>query len=166
MRILAPLAMVLAVFVIAACGGGDEAPTQPQASPFGTITVAEGTNRLEIDPPRRPPPRTLRIKDLRVGTGPVAHRGDRVAVYYKGVDYETGKRAADTWPPGRSLELRLGFTGWGDEWEEGIEGMRAGGRRELIVPFPEGRVTYYVVDLVRVRPGSDETAASAEGGSP
>jgi hypothetical protein len=152
MRVLTSFVTVFAVLVISACGGSDDTPTRTQVSPFATITATQGTNRIGIDPPRRRPPRSLRIKDIEVGTGPVAQHGDNVAVHYKGVNYRTGKVVAHTWPPTRPLQLRLGLTGWGDQWEKGIEGMRVGGRRELIARLPEGPVIDYVVDLVRVQP--------------
>lgn len=98
------------------------------------------------------------MRDIKVGSGPVAHRGDQVAVHYRSVDYKTGKMVSNTWPPSKPLIVRrLGFEGWGESWEEGIEGMRVGGRRELVIPkrlTGQGSTLDYVVDLEGVRPAS------------
>ena len=101
---------------------------------FATITRGGDVSKFDIDPPERPSPKHLVIRDIEVGSGPVARRGDDIAIYYIGDYYGNGKPSVRTWPPGSPLEIRLGFEGWGDTWEEGIEGMRVGGLRELIVP--------------------------------
>jgi peptidylprolyl isomerase len=125
---------------------------------FATVSGGErGGPEPNIDPPGRAPPEQLLIRDLEVGSGPVAHRGDRVAVRYMGVDYRSGKVRFRDWSYPAPLEYRLGAGGNGAAFEEGIVGMQAGGRRELVIP---SRLSYgsdgldYVVGVARVEPAS------------
>lgn len=83
--------------------------------------------------PQGPPPRQLEVRDLQEGSGAPVERGDYVTFQYVGVDYETGRQFVSSWGGG----LRNFTVGAGKEipgMEKGIEGMRPGGRRELIVP--------------------------------
>jgi len=143
--------------LLGGCGsGGDEAPSEPetwaQNASFGAISVDPGGDQPKIEPPNSPPPEQLQSRDLKVGSGTVARRGDEVFVYYVGVEYRSGQVMARTWLPRKPLIFRLGSGGWDETWEEGIEGMRAGGLRELVVPeaFPNGPTLDFVVKLVRV----------------
>jgi peptidylprolyl isomerase len=142
-------------------GGPAEEPAAPppaQEGRFGTITGGEGGKKLAIDPPPGPPPKGVLSRDLEVGDGAVARYGDEVEVYYIAVDYKTGKEKYSNWPPSPDpFGFRLGFGAVNGTWQEGIEGMRVGGRRELIIPshlfYGTGSVDY-VVDLVDVQPAS------------
>jgi len=153
------IAVMAAAFACWGCGEDEVATSSgTQTDRFATITDERDGSKPHIDPPNRPPPKQPLVRGIKVGSGPVAHRGDEVSVYYIGVNYRTGKRMYQTWPPPKSpYTLRLGFGGSGDAWEKGIEGMRVGGRRELIVPsrllFRTGTIDY-VVDLVRVERAS------------
>lgn len=162
------LALVIAIAAALQLGcwgcGSDEATTgtTPQGSPFATITGGKGRTQPHIDPSDRPPPRKALVRDLKVGSGPAVQRGDRVAVYYVGVDYKTGKTKYENWPPSPApYVVRIGFSSVARAWEEGIEGMRAGGSRELIIPshlaFKTGTLDY-VVKLARILPPSQKTA--------
>jgi peptidylprolyl isomerase len=140
--------------------GSDQAATSAEGRGvhFGTITGGKGQAKPRIHPPGGPPPKKPLVRDLKVGTGPVAHRGDTITVHYIAVDYKTGKERYENWPPTnkpKPFVFELGSGGVSDAWEEGIEGMRIGGRRELIVPskllFQNGTLDY-VVELVRVKP--------------
>jgi peptidylprolyl isomerase len=149
---------VVACLALSACGSG-EAETSPapatwdQVASFGAVSIKPGGAQPQIEPPNSPPPGQLRSRDLVVGSGPAARRGDEVFVYYVGVEYKSGRVMARTWLPRKPLVFNLGTGGWDKTWEEGIEGMRAGGIRELVVPeaFPDGPTLDFVVKLVRVR---------------
>ncbi len=95
-----------------------------------------------------------------MGTGPVVGPRDRVAVYYTSVDYRSGRTQLQTWPP-PPLPLVVQLSGR-EAWEDGIVGMRAGGRRELIIPsgpaIGNGALDY-VFDLVRIEPASSKAPA-------
>jgi len=113
--------------------------------------------------PDAPPPDSLVIADLREGKGKwPALQGRLVTVQFVGVLYDSKEKFRSSWEIGRPSTFRLG---WGDAiegWEEGLAGMYAGGRRELIVPpsqgygdkregsIPPGSTLVYVVDLLDV----------------
>ena len=74
----------------------------------------------------------LRITDLKIGEGKEAKEGNEVAVNYKGT-LENGKefdssygRAPFTFPLGQGKVIK--------GWDEGVAGMRVGGKRELVIP--------------------------------
>jgi peptidylprolyl isomerase len=79
----------------------------------------------------------LKYVDLQVGTGDVATKGADVAVHYTGWLYVDGKRgmkfdsSIDRRTP---FQFKLGSGGVIRGWDEGVEGMRVGGKRELIIP--------------------------------
>ena len=151
-----------------ACGeGGSTASEQESGSrfiaaanpPFAAISRAADA-RPEIDPPDGPSPKKVRIRDLEAGSGPLAKRGDWVAVHYIGFEYETGKQKyPGSWPPYPPREFRLGSGGNGGPFERGIEGMKAGGLRELIVPpsrlYGPGGIDY-VISLARIESDSEQ----------
>ncbi|OJX64998.1 MAG: peptidylprolyl isomerase [Micrococcales bacterium 73-13] len=114
----------------------------------------------EIDFIEGPEPEELVITDLEVGDGAEAKPGDRVEVHYVGVDFESGAEFDSSWGRGQSIEFPL--AGLIAGWQEGIPGMRVGGRRQLVIPpelayGPEGaghrlsgRTLIFVIDLLRV----------------
>lgn len=117
--------------------------------------------RPEIEPMLEPAPSTLTIKDDVIGEGDAAVAGGVVNVHYLGVDYETGEEFDSSWGRNQSIEFPLGRLIKG--WQEGIPGMKIGGRRTLICP-PEyaygpagsghhlsGRTLVFVIDLLGVK---------------
>ncbi|MBX3091438.1 MAG: FKBP-type peptidyl-prolyl cis-trans isomerase [Cryobacterium sp.] len=105
-------------------------------------------------------PDALQKKDLDIGTGPEAIAGATVEVHYVGVDFETGEEFDSSWSSGQSITFPL--RGLIAGWQEGIPGMRVGGRRELVIP-PHlaygpaggrhelaGRTLIFVIDLLGV----------------
>lgn len=79
-------------------------------------------------------------------------KGDTVVIYYVRAHDKTGKAEFTRWPPQKPLEWKL-FGG--AAWERKIEGMKAGGRREMLIPsrlaFGEGAIDY-MFDLVAIKP--------------
>ena len=115
----------------------------------------------EIDRPDGPAPDSLTIHDLTVGDGAEAKPGDTVVVHYSGVDFETGDQFDSSWDRGESISFPL--RGLIQGWQDGIPGMKVGGRRELVIP-PElaygpaggghrlsGRTLIFVIDLLDVK---------------
>ena len=79
----------------------------------------------------------LQYNDIKVGTGDVAMKGNKVQVNYTGWIYMDGKRGAkldSSLDAGKPLEFKLGDGKVIPGWDEGIEGMKVGGKRELIIP--------------------------------
>jgi peptidylprolyl isomerase len=116
--------------------------------PFSAIDVRGGGKDPRFNPPDRPAPKKLLHRSLEEGSGPPVERGDEVAIRYAGAMYESGEvRYGGTAGP-----FRLGSGGMGGAFERGIEGMRAGARRELIVPsrFLGGSgAVDYVIEVTR-----------------
>src|SRR5919206_32025 len=91
-------------------------------------------NRPEIDFPDGPPPQDLRIVDEVVGDGVEAQPGMTVSAHYVGVAYSSGEEFDASWNRGRPLDFRLGVGQVIPGWDQGIQGMRVGGRRRLVIP--------------------------------
>ena len=92
------------------------------------------TNKPEIDFPEGAPPKDLEITDLWVGDGKVAGPGDTVDVHYVGVAYSTGEEFDASWNRGEPLQFRLGVGQVIQGWDQGVQGMKVGGRRKLVIP--------------------------------
>lgn len=105
-------------------------------------------------------PADLVINDIEVGTGAEATPGATVDVHYLGVDLETGEEFDSSWSRGQSINFPLGSLIAG--WQQGIPGMKVGGRRQLICPPHlaygpaggghqlSGRTLIFVIDLLGV----------------
>lgn len=114
----------------------------------------------EFDAPTGPAPSELVIRDIIVGEGDEASAGDVVTVHYAGVEYETGEEFDSSWNRGESIQFPLNNLIEG--WKQGIPGMKAGGRRELVVPpalaygpagaghFLSGKTLIFIIDLIAV----------------
>lgn len=113
----------------------------------------------EIDFLEGPTPTELVITDLIVGDGAEATEGARVDVHYVGVDFETGEQFDASWDRGESINFPL--SGLIAGWQEGIPGMKVGGRRQLVIPpalaYGEsgghrlsGRTLVFIIDLIGV----------------
>ena len=106
-------------------------------------------------------PIELVITDLEVGDGAEATPGATVDVHYVGVDFETGEEFDSSWGRGESIQFPL--SGLIRGWQEGIPGMKVGGRRQLVTPplyaygpvggghRLSGRTLVFVIDLLGVR---------------
>jgi peptidylprolyl isomerase len=114
----------------------------------------------EFDFPEGPAPTELVIEDIQVGDGTEAGPGQTVTVHYAGIDFETGEQFDSSWDRGESIEFRL--KGLIVGWQEGIPGMKVGGRRKLTIP-PEmaygpagsghrlsGKTLVFIIDLLAV----------------
>ncbi|WP_415297278.1 FKBP-type peptidyl-prolyl cis-trans isomerase [Cellulosimicrobium sp. SJTW-1] len=123
-------------------------------------TGENGLSRPEVDAPEDPAPTELVVEDITVGDGPEATPGATVNVHYLGVEYETGEEFDASWNRGESINFPLRSLIAG--WQQGIPGMKVGGRRKLVVP-PElaygpaggghrlsGKTLIFVIDLLGV----------------
>jgi peptidylprolyl isomerase len=114
----------------------------------------------EIDPPDGPAPTTLEIADLVVGDGAEAVPGARVTVHYVGVEFDSGEQFDASYDRGEPIEFPL--AGLIQGWQDGIPGMRVGGRRRLTIPPHQaygpaggghrlsGKTLIFVIDLLGV----------------
>jgi peptidylprolyl isomerase len=117
----------------------------------------------EIDFPGGEPPKDLEIKDIWEGDGPVAKAGDTVSVHYVGVAFSTGEEFDASWNRGTPLKFQLGVGQVIAGWDQGVQGMKVGGRRQLVIPahlaygdrgaggrIGPGETLIFVCDLVGV----------------
>ena len=91
-------------------------------------------DKPEIDYPEGAPPADLEITDIREGDGKVASAGDTVTVHYVGVAFSSGEEFDASWSRGEPLEFTLGVRQVISGWDQGLQGMRVGGRRKLVIP--------------------------------
>ncbi len=118
----------------------------------------------EISIPQGQPPADLVAEDLEVGDGPEAGPGQEVSVHYAGVAWSTGRQFDASWDRNEPFEFILGRGQVIAGWDQGVAGMRVGGRRRLTIPpdlgygsrgaggvIKGGETLVFVVDLLNVR---------------
>jgi peptidylprolyl isomerase len=131
------LLLVVLALALAGCGG-DDGETAAKATATSKATATPSNTDLTKKPvvtvPDELPPDTLQKRDIVVGKGPVAKKGDTVTVQYVGVAWSTGQEFDASWDRGQPFTFKLGEGKVIKGWDEGVPGMRKGGRRELTIP--------------------------------
>jgi FKBP-type peptidyl-prolyl cis-trans isomerase len=148
--------------LVSACGGSTkeseadkfastaEQQAKTQATAAGTATTQSTPTATKVTPsagerdiatkPKIPkqtgsPPKTLKVEDLITGTGPAAKSGDKISVRYVGTLYDNGKEFDSSWKRGKApFQLTLGQGQVIQGWDQGLVGMKVGGRRRLTIP--------------------------------
>ena len=118
----------------------------------------------EIEFPDPEPPTDLVVTEVREGAGAEAVAGKQVLVHYVGVAHSTGEEFDASYNRGEPLSFRLGVGQVISGWDQGVQGMKVGGRRQLVIPphlgygdrgaggvIKPGETLIFVVDLVEVR---------------
>jgi peptidylprolyl isomerase len=118
----------------------------------------------EITIPDTEPPAALVIEDLTIGDGDEAIPGRQVSVHYVGVAWSTGQQFDASWDRNEAFDFGLGGGQVIQGWDEGVAGMRVGGRRRLTIPphlgygqqgaggvIKGGETLVFVVDLLDAR---------------
>ena len=90
--------------------------------------------RPQIDKPQGDIPFELVVDDLVVGEGAEATAGTTVSVHYVGVAFRSGEEFDASWNRGQPFSFRLGRGQVIQGWDQGVQGMRVGGRRQLTIP--------------------------------
>jgi len=121
------------------------------------------TEKPEIDFYEGPPPTDLVITDLVVGDGAEAVAGQNVSVHYVGVAHSTGEEFDASYNRGSTFQFPLGGGRVIAGWDQGVQGMKVGGRRQLVIPphlgygdrgaggaIKPGETLIFVVDLLAV----------------
>jgi peptidylprolyl isomerase len=147
-RTLILLVLIPGLVLVAGCGGDD---------------AANEATKPKVEVPDGEPPKELKVRDIIKGTGAEAAAGRTVTVHYVGVAWSDKHEFDASWG-GEPFSVRLGqdpprvILGW----EQGLPGMKVGGRRELIIPpalgyreFGQGSIKpnetlVFVVDLLEV----------------
>jgi len=88
----------------------------------------------EVTIPDSPAPTNLVVEDLEVGGGEEARAGQRVSVHYVGVAWSNGQQFDASWDRGSPFEFQLGKGNVILGWDQGVAGMKVGGRRRLTIP--------------------------------
>lgn len=120
-------------------------------------------NKPTITIPQEEPPAELVKIDITVGTGDEATKGMNVSVHYVGVAWSNGQEFDASWNRGDAFEFRLGAGQVIQGWDDGVAGMKVGGRRQLTIPpdmgygsrgaggvIKGGETLVFVVDLLNV----------------
>lgn len=120
-------------------------------------------NKPSVTIPNEAPPTQLNIVDDVVGAGDEATKGRNVSVHYVGVAWSNGKQFDASWDRNEPFEFRLGAGQVIQGWDEGVAGMKVGGRRTLTIPpdmgygsrgaggvIKGGETLVFVVDLLNV----------------
>lgn len=164
MKTLLTIISLCALLAFAGCG--DDSSDEETTS-GGTTTAAESSEDTSTKPkvtvPDGEPPQELVERDLVEGTGPEAKKGDEVTVQYVGVGYDSEKEFDASWDRGEPFTFQLGSGLVIPGWEQGVEGMKAGGRRELTIPsdlaygatgspptIGPNETLIFVIDLVKI----------------
>jgi peptidylprolyl isomerase len=118
----------------------------------------------DVTVPGGEPPAQLQMEDLAVGEGAEAAAGSEVDVHYVGVSWSSGRQFDASWDRRDTFSFRLGAGQVISGWDQGVAGMRVGGRRRLTIPpdlaygsrgaggvIGPGETLVFVVDLVGVR---------------
>jgi peptidylprolyl isomerase len=132
-----PIALIAlcAVPAFAGCGSSSDSSSESTGSSGATTSESSAEKtKPKVTVPTGAPPKELEVKELEEGSGAEAKSGDEVTVQYVGVDYKNGKEFDSSWSRNEPFPLTLGAGSVIPGWEQGIEGMKVGGRRELIIP--------------------------------
>lgn len=175
LRRLAVPALALALFA-AGCGDDNEEETgttepaaaetaspTPEATEVPTADLKDTETKPVIGKPSGDPPEKLVKEDIVTGKGKTAKKGSTLKMQYVGVAFSTGEEFDASWERGEPFEFQLGAGMVIAGWDQGIVGMKEGGRRRLTIPpdlayGPAGappaigpnETLIFVVDLVEV----------------
>jgi peptidylprolyl isomerase len=154
-KIVIALTALLAAALVAACGNqpkdsrdsasGAAPPAETAASTTTDTTAASApatggkistdlTKKPEVPKPSGSPPKKLETEDIVKGKGKAAKKGDQVTMQYVGVSWSTGEQFDASWDSGQPFDFELGAGNVIQGWDEGIVGMKEGGRRKLTIP--------------------------------
>jgi peptidylprolyl isomerase len=143
-RIQLPIVLAAAAIAVAGCGGGGgnatnaaipagPGPTTPAPPPAST-NLKDTKTKPAVPKPTGAPPKKLVVKDIVVGKGKAAKKGDHLSMQYVGVTFADGKEFDSSWDSGSPFSLQLGQGMVIKGWDQGLVGIKPGGRRELTIP--------------------------------
>ena len=128
--------VMLCVGLSLACSRGHSSSSDRTGSSGGSVPSVANAANVHAEPiisaGSPPRPTSLVTKDLVVGTGATAAAANTVTVQYVGANYADGKDFDSSWQRGQPATFRLSGTVAG--FGQGIAGMKAGGRREIVIP--------------------------------
>ena len=179
------LSLVALACLAGACGyapvpSADSGPvatttqTQPSPGASGSPSAAGSDNFSEgANLPLVKFPDGLQLADIKVGDGQVAKKGDKLTMQYTGW-LTTGKKFDSSRDRGQPFDFPLGEGKVIKGWDEGIPGMKIGGKRRLVIPgdlaygpqgspptIPPNATLIFVVEAVSVAPGASPSPSSS-----
>src|SRR4051794_29758191 len=108
---------------------------QPHGAGAGSVRAMAANSKPQVDVPSdQPPSYQLELEDLAVGDGEEAVAGRVVEVHYVGVSWSTGEQFDASWDRGDTFKFGLGKGQVIAGWDQGVAGMRVGGRRRITIP--------------------------------
>ena len=154
-----------AALAVAGCGGSGSSSTDTGlAEAAKSAPDQDMTKKPTVEAPGGAPPKQLEENELVEGTGAEAKAGDQITVQYVGANYKTGKEFDASWDRGEPFTFNLGAGEVIGGWDQGIVGMKVGGRRELVIPpelgygpegsppaIPPNETLIFIVDLLGVK---------------
>ena len=160
------MGIALVAALVAGCTEEPEAPGSEEAAgdELESPDLGAKPELMSVLPDDRgEPPTSLQTEDLVDGEGETAQRGAHLTVHFVGASWSSGQEFDATWDRGQPYSFTLGAGDVIPAWDEGLVGMREGGRRALIVP-PEfaygdrgsaagiapGETIVFIVDLLEV----------------
>jgi peptidylprolyl isomerase len=157
------LAIVIVGVVLISRSGGDSGGGEEGSESAAKEIEERGKPKVTVEKGAKPPTELV-SNELVEGSGEEAKSGDEISVQYVGVDYKSGKEFDSSWS--RNAEPFSFTLGKGEVipgWDQGLEGMKVGGRRELIIPpelaygkagsppaIPSNETLVFVIDLESV----------------
>lgn len=142
--VVGALVLLLVIFALLTRGNTDSgadttvaAPTTTTAAPTTTVALsipAAIATKPTVSVPAGPPPKSLQKTDLIVGTGPEVTAGSNVTVNYVGLSWSTKEEFDTSWGRAPFRVENVGQAAVIPGWNEGLVGMKQGGRRQLVIP--------------------------------
>ena len=165
---LSIVALCALLALVAGCGDDQQGASATDTTAFSdqqtTASDSGSSEKPEVEVPDGPAPTELQVKDLKEGTGPGAEKGDELSVNYVGVLYEDGAEFDNSYDRGQAFDFQLGSGSVIPGWDQGLVGMKKGGRRELIIPpdlaygppgqpptIPPDATLVFVIDLLDIK---------------
>jgi len=166
--------LAVAALAVAGCGDDNSATTadipsangpapKPVATPKASTNLKDTKSKPQVPKQTGKPPAKLVTKDIVVGKGPAAKKGDKLSMQYVGVLYDTGEEFDSSWDSGQPFEFTLGQGMVIKGWDQGLVGIKPGGRRQLTIPaklaygaqgqppsIPPNSALVFIVDALKV----------------
>jgi peptidylprolyl isomerase len=161
--------IAVAAVSVAGCGSQKQTPPGGGGEAVQGLVLPPTTSDVNVKPvitkPKGAPPTGMQVRDVVQGNGKPAATGDTLSVQYVGVSWSTGQQFDSSWDRGKQpFKFQLGQGMVIPGWDQGLVGMRKGGRRELVIPpslayGPQGQppaigpneTLVFVIDLQKVK---------------
>ena len=168
-KLIMVIAVAVAALAVAGCGSQKQDSGGGGGQAVQGVVLPPSASDLNVKPvipkPQGNPPGTMQVRDVVQGTGKAAESGDKLTVQYVGVSWSTGQEFDSSWSRGKQpFNFKLGAGMVIPGWDQGLVGMKQGGRRELVIPpnlayGPQGQppaiapneTLIFVIDLQKVK---------------